>query len=276
MFWLSTLTEGYQQQTQKAKKFTAISAAPHCSHVNCDCAQLIVSLEVKVITLTPSLGRGQRCFLIMKIKQSWVMLQELIHDMVQALRRREMWEGLCFTSYSSSIQMIQRDSVISCHCEPCGWTSLHVTGQIQTWFMRMKLIQDKQRCFWLKSVWIESQLFRNHRNFDGNKGRWLPCKGNLHLFYHLLKGRAGFPTALNFSQSLTGLQNCILVWQDTLNKSNMPWFTCLYLLIYLISLWIQYLNMLGKGGMSWSLLDCEVEGERPFVSSRMAGQRLLT
>lgn len=154
---------------------------------------------------TPSLGRGQRCILIMKMKQSWVMLQELIHHVVQTLRRREMWEGFCFTSYSSSIQMIKRDPVISCHCEPCGWTWLHLTGWIQIGFMRIKLIQDKQRCFRLKSVWIESQLFRNHRNFDGNKGRWLPCKGNLHLLYHLTEGKGWA-----FPQPWTSVSH----WQD--------------------------------------------------------------
>lgn len=130
------------------------------------------------------------------------MLQELIHGVVQALGGREMREGSCFTSYSSSIQMIRRDSATSCHCEPCGRTWLCLAGRIQTGFMGMKLIQDKQGCFWLKSVWMQTQLFRNLRNFDGNKGCWLPRKGNSHLWYHLLKGRAGIPAALKLQPAI--------------------------------------------------------------------------
>ena len=186
-----------------------------------------------------------------------------------------MWEGLYFSSYSSSTQMTVKDSVISCHRKACGWTRLHLTGQIQTQFLRMKLIQDKQRCFSLKSVWIESQHFRNHRNFDGNK-RMLACLQRKFVPIVLLTEGKAWVSHSPELQSLTGLQNSIPVWQDMPNKSNMPWFICLYLLIYLISLWIHYLNMLGKGDMSWSLLDCKVEAERPFVSSRTAGQRLLT
>lgn len=58
-------------------------------------------------------------------------------------------------------------------CASCSWIWLHLIGQIQTGFRRTRLTQDKRRRFWLKSVWTESQLFGNQRNFDGNKGCWI-------------------------------------------------------------------------------------------------------
>lgn len=272
ILWLSTPTEGYWQQTQKAQIFPAISAPVMWAMHNLlvKNVQLTVSLEAKAIDLTLSLGRGRRCILTLKMKQRWVTLQDLVCHMVWVLRI-EMWTGLYFASNPSSIHLIKGESVIRCHCGPRGWSWLQVTGQIHAAFMMMEL--KTERCFQLKLVWILFPTLHESQGFWWQQRMLASSHGELYLhsttYWREGLGFAGFPTALTFGQSLAGLQNCVLVWQDILKSQIcLDFSACMN-----ISLASERLSTCYKKGLiPWSLLGSVGKRQPMFWST--AGYKL--